>query len=106
MDMYDKMLKDYSEGSESAFDEASKSANSLQGRLNAVSNSWTEFVNNLVNSDGLKVAVNGLNSLVQGATKLSKTLGLGGTIGLVAGGIISAKNSGIEYFLFKYALHA
>ena len=83
--MFDKMLVDYSQGSGSAMEEASKSANNLQGRLNALSNSWTEFVNSVVNSDALKTGVNILNELVQGVTKLTSALGSVGTISLGAG---------------------
>lgn len=94
MDMYDKMLVDYSQGSGSAMEEASKSANNLQGRLNALSNSWTEFVNSVVQSDTLKTGVNILNELVQGVTKLTSSLGSLGTIGLGAGLLASFKGAG------------
>ena len=94
MDMFDKMLVDYSQGSGSAMEEASKSANNLQGRLNALSNSWTEFVNSVVQSDTLKTGVNILNELVQGVTKLTSALGSLGTIGLGAGIFAGIKNVG------------
>lgn len=97
MDMFDKMLVDYSQGSGSAMEEASKSANNLQGRLNALSNSWTEFVNSVVQSDTLKTGVNILNELVQGVTKLTSSLGSLGTIGLGAGIFAGIKNIGKTY---------
>ena len=97
MDMFDKMLIDYSQGSGSAMEEASKSANNLQGRLNALSNSWTEFVNSVVQSDTLKTGVNILNELVQGVTKLTSSLGSLGTIGLGAGLFAGIKNIGKTY---------
>ena len=97
MDMFDKMLVDYSQGSGSAMEEASKSANNLQGRLNALSNSWTEFVNSVVQSDTLKTGVNILNELVQGVTKLTSSLGSLGTIGLGAGLFAGIKNIGKTY---------
>ena len=113
MDMFDKMLVDYSQGSGSAMEEASKSANNLQGRLNALSNSWTEFVNSVVQSDTLKTGVNILNELVQGVTKLTSALTPLGTIGLSAGLFAGIKNLGktYEYTVFKlncfeYALYA
>ena len=96
MDMFDKMLVDYSQGSGSAMEEASKSANNLQGRLNALSNSWTEFVNSVVQSDTLKTGVNILNELVQGVTKLTSALTPLGTVGLGAGLLASFKNAGRE----------
>lgn len=113
MEMFDKMLVDYSQGSGSAMEEASKSANNLQGRLNALSNSWTEFVNTIVKSDALKDGVNLLNGLVQGVTKLTSSLGSLGTIGLGAGIFAGVKNIGkhiraygFKLNCFEYALHA
>lgn len=94
MELFDKMLVDYSEGSGSALEEANKSANNLMGSLNKLQNSWNELVNSLVNSKGLKSGVNFLNGLVQGVTELTSALGTLGTISLVGGGILGAKNAG------------
>ena len=61
-----------------------------------MSNSWTEFVNSVIQSDTLKTGVNILNELVQGATKLTSALTPLGTIGLGAGLLASFKNAGRE----------
>ena len=95
MEMFDKMLVDYSEGTGSALEESNKSAENLTGTLNKLSNSWTEFVNNIINSDGLKAGINLINKLVEGATSLTSTLGSLGTIGLGAGLFTSIKNVGM-----------
>lgn len=94
MEMFDKMLVDYSEGSGSALEEANKSANNLTGTINKLSNSWTEFVNSVVKSNDLKAGVNILNTLVQGVTKLTSSLGSLGTIGLGASLFAGIKNVG------------
>lgn len=94
MEMFDKMLVDYSDGTGSALEESNKSAENLTGTLNKLSNSWTEFVNNIINSDGLKAGVNLLNKLVEGATSLTSKFGSLGTIGLGAGLFTGLKNSG------------
>ena len=94
MEMFDKMLVDYSEGSGSAMEEASKSSENLTGRLNALSNSWTEFVNSVVKSNDLKAGVNILNAFVQCVTKLTSSLGFLGTIGLGASLFAGIKNVG------------
>ena len=60
-----------------------------------MSNSWTELVNSVVQSDTLKTGVNILNELVQGVTKLTSSLGSLGTIGLGAGIFAGIKNIGI-----------
>lgn len=102
MEMFDKMLVDYSEGSGSAFEESSKSANNLQGRLNALSNSITELVNTFINSDGLTAAVRVLDNLVQGTTKLVDTVSPL-TIGFSAlGGILGSKGFGLKVYFYKY----
>lgn len=94
MEMFDKMLVDYSEGEGSAFAEAEKSANNLTGSVNKLHNSWTEFVNSIVNSDGLKTGVNLINDLVKGLTSLVDTFGSIGTLGIGAGLFAGFKNVG------------
>lgn len=94
MEIFDKMLIDYSEGTGSALEESNKSAENLTGTLNKLSNSWTGFVNNIINSDDLKAGVNLLNKLVEGATNLTSTLGSLGTIGLGTGIFAGVKNAG------------
>ena len=74
MDMFDKMLVDYSEGSGSALEEANKSANNLTGTLNKLSNSWTELVNSITSKSAIKGGVGFLDGLLQSATKLIDTV--------------------------------
>lgn len=94
MDMYDKMLTDYAEGKGSALEESNKSAETLTGSLNKLSNSWTEFVNGIVSSEGLKTGVNLLNGLVEGITKVTDVLGPLGTLGVGAGLFAGIENIG------------
>lgn len=78
-ELFDKMLKDYSEGSGSAMEEAEKSANNLTGSLNKFDNTWTEFVNHLIQSDDIKNIVNLGNdalSLIDGITSHIGLLGI------------------------------
>ena len=98
MSGYQKMLDLYNSTSAngSAFKEAEKSANNLSGSLNRLSNTWTDTVENIVNSDTLKGAVNLLNGLLTGVNKLTDALGSLGTIGLGAGLLASFKNAGRE----------
>lgn len=105
MDMYDKMLVDYSEGEGSALEESNKSAENLTGTINRLSNSWTEFVNGVVSSDGLKTGVNLLNGLVKAFTNLTSTLGTLGTIGLGAGIFAGLKNVGRDKMFFLMFLN-
>ena len=82
--LYEKMLKDYAEGSGSALEEAMKSANNWEGSMSRLGNTFTKVVNNIVKSDAVIAGANGLNSL----------LGSLGTIGLGAGLFAGVKNAG------------
>ncbi|RKI35765.1 hypothetical protein D7V96_26640, partial [bacterium D16-59] len=73
MDMFDKMLVDYSEGSGSALEEADKSANNLTGTLNKLSNSWTELVNSITSKSAIKGGVGFFDNILQSVTKLVET---------------------------------
>lgn len=94
MDLFDKMLVDYSEGKGSALEESNKSANNLTGTINKLHNSWTEFVNSVVNSDDLKDGVKLLNGLVEGLTGVVNALTLLGTFGAGVGLFAGIKNVG------------
>ena len=74
MDMFDKMLVDYSNGAGSALREADLSANDLSGTLNRLSNSWDELVNSITNKSTIKGGVGFLDTLLQSATKLIDTV--------------------------------
>lgn len=70
-DTYEKMLKVYSEGSGSAMREAMKTADSWSGRLNSLSNQWTEFVSGFVNTDLVKGGISGIEGMVSAFDKLN-----------------------------------
>ena len=80
MDDYDKMIKDYSEGSGSAALEAEKSANNWSGSLNKLKNSWTELTSVFVNSDFAIGAIQGLDKITNSVTDLIDTVGVLPTI--------------------------
>jgi TP901 family phage tail tape measure protein len=94
MDMFDKMLVDYSEGAESALTEAEKSATNLTGSLNRLGNTWDSIVNNVMNANELTGIVNVLNSLLKGVNSVTGALGTLGTTGATLGAILGAKNVG------------
>lgn len=102
VEMMDKMLVDYSEGSGSAMAEAEKSANNLTGTLNKLSNSWTELVNTFVNAGELTSAVNVLNNILQSVTNIVDKLGSLGTIGLGAGLFAGFRNTGKRIQVYAF----
>lgn len=93
--LYEKMLKDYAEGSGSALEEAMKSANNWEGSMNRLGNTFTKVVNNIIKSDAVIAGANGLNSLLSVIDKITSKLGSLGTIGLGAGLFTSIKNVGM-----------
>ena len=84
-DMYEKMLQEYADGTGSIAAEAEKMADSWEGSLNRLSNTWTDTVGNIVESDAVVTAVNGLNNLLSVVNHVTDSLGPLGTAGL--GGI-------------------
>lgn len=74
-DMYEKMLGEYSQGAGSALEEANKTADSWEGRLAQLQNSWDSFVNTLTNKDVVKGGVSFLDNTIQAFEKLADTVG-------------------------------
>ena len=94
--MYEEMLQQYEAGSGSMAREAEKTANSLEGRLNEFSNSWTNFINEFLDVDmlasfvdsgervinvlsdissPLKFIITQVSNLLEFVTKLADTIG-------------------------------
>lgn len=74
-DLYEKMLGEFSQGTDSALEEANKTADSWEGRLNALQNSWDSFVNTLTNKEAIKGGISFFDRLIQGAEVLTNTIG-------------------------------
>ena len=92
METFDSMLTDYAQGSGSAMETAMMSANSWEGSLNQLSNTWTDTVNNIANSDTIISGINALNSLLEIVNKLTEALGPAGSI-VLAGGLFAGFNN-------------
>ena len=94
---YTKMLGDYENAEGSALREAEKSADSLEGRVAQLQNTWDEFVSSLTNKDAVKGGVSFLDNTIQAFTKLSDTLGAIPVIMTAINGSMTAfnKNYGI-----------
>lgn len=80
MEDYQKMLETYNNPQTTAMDEAQKTIDSWQGRINKLSNTWNSFVQDFVNSDLVKVAITGLESIIKLLDKLEDTIGAFPTI--------------------------
>lgn len=91
-DTYEKMLKDYEDGEGSMAEEAEKTANSWEGSLNRLSNTFNDTVGNIVNSDFVIKVVNLLNNVLSLINKTTSALGSWGTIGVGVGITAFVKN--------------
>lgn len=72
---YIKMLGDYEDAAGSALREAEKSADSWEGRLAQLSNSWDAFVASVTSKDAIKGGISFLDNMIQSFTKLTDIIG-------------------------------
>ena len=98
-DTYEKVLKDYENANGSAQTEADKTANSWQGVLNQLSNTWIEFINNFVTAKGmttfiknLQEALDTVNNLVDGFGKIPSLIATIGAVNTFKGNGIFGYN--------------
>lgn len=92
--MYEEMLQQYTDGTGSMAREAEKTANSWEGSLNRLSNTWTDTIENVTNSDAIITGIDTLNGLLSVVNDVTDALGELGTIGLGAGLFAGIKNVG------------
>lgn len=92
--LYEKMLQDYANGNGSMAEQAQKTANSWEGSMNLLSNTWRNTIGNIANSDGVIQGVNALNGLLEVINNITSALGPLGSIGLGAGLFAGIKNVG------------
>ena len=95
---YEKILGDYANGTGSAMRESEKSANSWEGSINKVNDSWTSFVQNFTKSDDVITFLGIIDKAVNKLDDLIQTLGLAGTAFTAFTAYKSFKNEGI----FRY----
>lgn len=74
-DLYEKMLAEFSQGSGSSMEEAMKTADSWEGRLNSLQDSWDSFVNSITNQDYIKGGISFLDRSIQGFQNLTEIIG-------------------------------
>ena len=92
--LYEKMLAEYADGAGSMLQKAAQTADSWEGSLNRLSNTWTDTIGNIADSDAVITLVNGLNGLLSVVNSMTEKLGSLGTIGIGAGLFAGLKNTG------------
>lgn len=74
-DLYEQMLGEFSQGTGSALAAAERSADSWEGRLYALSNSFDSFVNTLTRKDAVLGGISLFDGMIQGAETLTDLVG-------------------------------
>ena len=82
---YEKMLAEYADGTGTMAQKAAQTANSWEGSMNRLSNTWTDTNGNIADSSAVITLVNGLNGLLSVVNSVTDGLGSLGTIGIGAG---------------------
>lgn len=95
-DMYEKLLKEYENGSGTMAREAEKTANSWEGSLNRVKNTWTDTVENIADSDAIIALINSFNGLLTVINSITDSIGSFGT--LATGTAITAFVKNFDWF--------
>ena len=90
-DTYKKILGDYQNAEGSAAQEAEKTAQSWEGSLNRLSNSWTDLIANFAHSSGITTGSKLLAGIVSGVDALTESIGALNVIG-AASGLLAGKN--------------
>ncbi|MDE7207476.1 MAG: phage tail tape measure protein [Lachnospiraceae bacterium] len=94
--LYEKMLLEYTQGTGSMSQRAAETADSWEGSLNRLSNTWTDTIGNIADSDAIITLVNGLNNVLSVINNVTDGLGSLGTIGI--GGGIAAVTAFVKNF--------
>ena len=79
---YEKMLAEYADGTGTMSQKAAQTADSWEGSMNRLSNTWTDTIGNIADSDAIITLVNGLNSLLSVINSITGKLGSLGTVSL------------------------
>lgn len=97
--LYESMLQQYQDGSGSMAAEAAKMADSWEGSLNRLSNTWMETIGNLADSDAITAIINGLNGVLSVINNITGALGSFGTISTIGAGILGANGLGLTDYV-------
>lgn len=93
-DTYEAMLQQFARGTGSLTAAAEQNADSWEGSLNRLANTWAATIGNIADPGTVTAVLNGLNSLLSVVEKLTDKLGSLGTVGLGAGFLAGIKNVG------------
>lgn len=73
-------------------EETEKTAQNWESASTRISNTWTDTIGNVVNSDLVIGLLNGFNEILTLINKTTEALGTFGTVGLTGGAVAFIKN--------------
>lgn len=88
------MLQQYEDGAGSMAVEAEKTANSWEGSLNRLHNTFVDTVDNMANSDGIIYIINMLNDALSVVNNLTDAMGSMPSLASILGAGMSLKGMG------------
>lgn len=91
---YEALLALYPQGAGSAAKAAEESAATVDSSLQRLRNTWTDTVENVINSDAIRAAADACNGLLSVVNHMTEKLGQLKTVGLGAGLLAGIKNVG------------
>ena len=91
---YQDMIQVYYSGLGGLKERAAVAANSWEGSLNRMSDTWTNVVANIVDPHGIAMAVDNLNSFLAVIRDVTEALGSERSMGILLGAVLGAKNLG------------
>jgi len=92
--LYEEMLQEYADGTGTLSTHAAEAADTWEGSLNRLTATWNETVGNLVDSDAVAAAVNGLSSLLSVIDSITEKTNVLGAAGILSGLLMNAKGIG------------
>ena len=93
-DTFEEMLSAGKNGAGSMAADAEKTVNSWEGSLNRLSNTWTDTIGNIADSDFIVSIVNGLNGALTVLNQITEAIGPLASVGAGAGLFAGLKNTG------------
>ena len=94
-DTYKTMLQQYEDGIGSMAVEAEKTAQSWEGSLNRLKNTFDDTIGNVANSDAIITLINYLNGLLSVVNKVTDAAGSMNNVAALLGGFAGSQGLGL-----------
>lgn len=103
-DTYSKMLQQYEDGIGSMAVEAEKTAQSWEGSLNRLKNTFDDTIGNIADSDAIITIINSLNSLLSVVNDITDATGSMNNVAAILGGIAGSQGLGLTNYVTIHSL--